>query len=98
QVIVGDASEEDVVTSDAEPAFHTEGFDLHFEPAETPHVTEQVELVAHVSLEDAPLEEASVRYEIWQDGHEDETDWIDTEETTAGEYSAQFEFKESDTY
>lgn len=78
--------------------YHTEGFAMHFMKPEEGKVGEEIELVVHIELDEEPLGDLNVRYEIWYEGNSDEHDWIDTEEIEAGEYKASYTFAEAETY
>lgn len=95
QITVGEGGEyEDV---DGHVAFHTEGFDLHFMNPESVQVGEEMELTAHITLHDEPLENAQVRYEIALTDSE-ETTLLDGELLNDGSYSATHTFDEAGTY
>lgn len=78
--------------------FHMDGFDMHVTELENVIVSEQNTLEVHVSLDEAELEDADVRYEIWQESDRDNTDWVDAEEVAAGNYVADYSFEEAGTY
>ena len=63
----------------------------------TTSVGEAVLLVANVSLSDAPLEGARVRYEISRSDDDHHT-WVEVPEEKAGFYQTEFTFTESGTY
>jgi hypothetical protein len=75
---------------------HTEGFVLHF--VEPKHISagNEVELVTHLELDGTPLENARVRYEISND--KDEQNWVETNESKAGEYVGKHIFETPGTY
>ncbi|MBS4205998.1 FixH family protein [Lederbergia citrea] len=77
---------------------HTEGFSMHFVEPEGVEKGQETKLVVHLQLEDHPMENARVRYEIWNDDISDKHEWVDAEESVAGEYSANFTFEEAGTY
>jgi len=79
-------------------AFHTEGFDMHFTELEDVIVAEEMKLEVHLTLNEEALEDARVRYEIWQEDDKDNTNWIDAEEIAAGNYVADYAFAEDGTY
>lgn len=60
-------------------------------------VGEAVMLIANVSLTDAPLEGARVRYEISRSDDDHHT-WLEAPEKGAGVYQTEFTFTESGTY
>lgn len=94
EIIVGEGSDE---AAHAEPEFKTEGFDLHFNQPEDVKAGDEEELIVHLTLNNKELEGASVQYEISQ-ADEEKVDWIDTKETTAGEYLANYTFANQTTY
>ncbi len=98
EITVGEGGEYDDGDEHAEHGFHTEGFDMHFMEPEDVAIDEDTELMVHITLNDEPLEDAKVRYEVWQDGDEDNTAWVDTDENQAGEYIGQHSFAEIGTY
>lgn len=75
--------------------FHTEGFDMDFTELENATVGEETKLEVNITLDEAGLEGAKVRYEIWK---EDNTDWVDASEANTGNYAADYTFKEAGTY
>ena len=64
---------------------------------DTAKVGEAVMLVTNVSLENAPLEDARIQYEIFRSDSEHHT-WIEAPENDAGVYQTEFTFTESGTY
>lgn len=93
----GDSSE-----SEEEAEHHhehaTEGFNLHIVHPEEATTGTDVDLTSHIQMDENPLEEANVRYEIWNDDISDNHEWADAEETKAGEYTAVHQFKEPGLY
>jgi hypothetical protein len=55
------------------------------------------QLSTTITLNDAPLTEAAVRFEIWKDGSE-KHDWVDTKEAGNGQYDTEYTFTESGKY
>ena len=96
EVIVGEGG--DYEDDHDEHGFHTEGFDMHFMDPEDATVDENIELVTHITLNEADLEDLQVRYEIWNDEISENHDWVDAEEDASGEYSASHTFTEPGTY
>lgn len=76
----------------------TSGFHLHFMEPDTITVNEETDLVAHLQLDNEALEEANVRYEISPEDNPENTEWVDAEESVAGEYTATHTFAEAGTY
>ena len=96
EVIVGNGGNYD---EQAEPDhhYHTEGFSRHFLTPDEVAANSDEELVVQIQLDNEPYESLNVRYEIWSDLSE-KHDWVDAIETKAGEYVADFTFKEASTY
>lgn len=78
--------------------FHAEGFDMHFTELENVTVGEETKLEVNITIDEADLEGAKVRYEIWKEDNKDKTDWIDASEAHTGNYAADYTFKEAGTY
>lgn len=96
EIVVGEGGDYDNVDGDL--GFQTEGFDLHFMDPEEPKVGEAVDLIVHVLMDEDAFENATVRYEIWNDNMSEDRDWMDADETTAGEYLTTYTFEEAGTY
>jgi hypothetical protein len=75
---------------------HDNGAVIEFEEG-TATVGEAVMLTANVSLSDAPLEGARVRYEISRSDDENHT-WVEAPENEVGIYQSEFTFTESGEY
>ena len=74
---------------------HAEGFSMHFTAADELTAETEESLVVHIQMDNEPLENLRVRYEIWSDlSH----DWVDAVESNAGEYTADYTFNEASTY
>lgn len=71
---------------------------MHFIKPEDVKVEKETEFTVHLQNEDAPLEKASVRYEIWNDDISEKHDWVDTKESNPGEYTTTHTFKEAGTF
>lgn len=95
EIIVGEGGE--YADEEDNTAFHTEGFDMHFVELDDVKVDEETELTVHIQIHEKPLENAKVRYEIWHEGMDDDRDWVDTNESTAGEYVGIYTFDTADT-
>lgn len=76
----------------------TDGFLMHFTKPENMKSGESTEMVVHLQVDDKPLEKARVRYEIWNEANPDKHDWVDVEESVAGEYVASYTFAEASSY
>ena len=59
---------------------------------------ESTELVVHLQVDGKPFEKARVRYEIWNEANPDKHDWVDVEESVAGEYAASYTFAQAGPY
>ncbi|MHA6259732.1 FixH family protein [Sporosarcina sp. CAU 1771] len=82
------------VTEDEENEGQSEGFSMHFiEPKDVKKLDEK-DLVVHLDMDGHPFEDANVRYEIWSESDPDNHDWIDADETVAGEYQSLYTFSE----
>ncbi|MCH1625226.1 FixH family protein [Ferdinandcohnia quinoae] len=77
---------------------HTEGFSMHFMNPSDAKVGNDTTLMVHLSNGEDPLEKANVRYEIWTDKNPDKHEWIDAEETNAGEYTGSYKFPDAGTF
>ncbi|WP_368654448.1 FixH family protein [Ornithinibacillus sp. 4-3] len=87
--------EEDHDADHSHDHHHAEGFHLHFMEVTDAKVDEEIMLMVHLQMDDQPLENAKVRYEII---NESDTNWADAEETVAGEYVGKHTFEEAGTY
>ncbi|MFC4403432.1 FixH family protein [Gracilibacillus xinjiangensis] len=75
---------------------HAENFRMSFDQVENVQTSEKTKLTISPSLNDQPLENAEVRYEIIQEGKE-KHEWIDATEE-AGTYSATHIFPRTGLY
>lgn len=97
EVTVGDGGDyEDAEGEDDH--FHTEGFNLHFMEPEDVTAGEEIDLVTHIDINDEALEDANVRYEIWNYDEDNKHDWVDADESASGEYKATHTFEAAGTY
>lgn len=92
---VGDAELDE--TEDEAGDEHIDGFAMEFQEPEDVSVDDDTDLTVDVELEDSPLEDANVRFEIWNDDVE-EHEWLDTNEPENGKYTASYAFPEEGTY
>lgn len=97
QITIGDA-EAPEENEDDEADYHTEGFDMEFNEPEDVNKKEDIILETNITLDGEALEELDVRYEIVFENDEDNTEWIDADEDSAGEYNATYAFPEEGTY
>jgi len=77
---------------------HSNEFSMNFLNPETVQVKKETELMVDLELEGKALESVKVRYEIWDTNDEAKHDWVDTEETKPGTYTAQYAFEKAGTY
>ncbi|WP_301108721.1 FixH family protein [Sporosarcina sp.] len=74
----------------------TAGLAIHFMQPEDTKVKTDTELMTHVALEGAPLENTHVRYEIADP--DNEIKWVETDESKPGEYIASYQFPKAGKY
>ncbi|HEY4553263.1 MAG TPA: FixH family protein [Bacillaceae bacterium] len=77
---------------------HAEGFGMHFVKPESAAKGQEQQLVVHLQMDDSPMKDARVRYEIWNHNAPDRHEWAKAEERKPGEYAAAFSFKETGAY
>lgn len=92
--IIGEATEE--VSSHNEESTHHHAAVIQFEGGQV-NGNETNILTSSVTYQDAPLTEARVRFEIWQDGSE-KHDWLEATEGDNGTYDASYDFPNSGEY
>lgn len=76
---------------------HTEGFSMHFMEPKNVEEGKQTELMVHLELDNQPMEDARVRFEIWNEGSE-KHEFVDAKESKPGEYTGDFSFNKSGEY
>lgn len=76
---------------------HSEGLATHFVQPEDVKVNQEIDLIVHLQMDNQPLEEARVRFQINSDGAE-KADWLEAEETIPGEYTSLHSFEKDGTY
>ncbi|AXI09972.1 hypothetical protein CV093_14865 [Oceanobacillus sp. 143] len=76
----------------------TDGFAMHFMEPKSLRAAEETPLKVHVQLDNQPLEQASIRFEIWNEETPDKHEWVNAREAAAGEYFGDFVFQEAGTY
>ncbi|GGK04478.1 hypothetical protein GCM10007063_28500 [Lentibacillus kapialis] len=76
---------------------HAKGFGMHFAKPDSINAGKETDLIVHLQMDDNPLEKADVSFEIWKDGAE-KHQYVDAQETKAGEYGATHTFNESHSY
>lgn len=103
QIAVGDVEELDQSKEDSESDEengshdHADGFHIHFMEPETLISEDETELMVHLQMDGEAYQNADVQFEIWEADAE-KHDWVDAEETNAGEYVANYTFKNSGIY
>ncbi|WP_162785033.1 FixH family protein [Bacillus sp. P14.5] len=101
QIAVGDAE----MTHDHESHSSAEGDHDHGHSEVSFHLTKpetikqgtSIELTAQLEKEGVPLKGADIRFEVWLEGSEDHA-WVETEESEAGSYKGNVEFKDPGLY
>lgn len=74
-----------------------DGFMMHFMEPEDVAVDENEKLIVHLQLDDAPLTDARVRFEVWKDGEENH-EYLQATEDVKGEYTVDHRFNEAGDY
>ncbi|MFD1039380.1 FixH family protein [Virgibacillus byunsanensis] len=77
---------------------HTKGFGMHFMELGDVKVNQKIDLNVHLQMDNEPLKNANVRYEIFNNSNTEKHDWVETEESVSGEYTSSFTFEEVGTY
>lgn len=78
---------------------HAEGFSMHFNELDGVTTGEEIDLTTHIQMEEKPMENLNVRYEIWNDAEDNgKHEWADASESSAGEYKASYQFDQAGTY
>ncbi len=98
EVIVGSGAQSVEEHENEEHGEPVEGFAMHFVEPENVKTGNKVGLVVHLQISGEPLENARVRYEIWNEANPDKHDWITATEPVAGEYAYTYAFEEAGTY
>lgn len=97
EIVVGNASAEKV-SDDHQSSYHAEGFDMHFNQPEDVSQNDITNLETHIMLDEEPLENLDVRYEIVLENNPDNTEWIDASKGNPGEYTAEYDFPDKGNY
>lgn len=77
---------------------HTEGFSMHFMEPKNVEAGKKTELMAHLELENKPMEAARVRFEIWNEDISDKHEFVDAKESKPGEYMGRYHFEKPGVY
>src|SRR5699024_7655685 len=91
EVTVGEGGEYD------EDTFETDGFDMHVMEPEDVKMGEETKLITHVQIVRQPLKEAILRHEVDHYDEENKPDWVQADETSAGEYTGTYTFDSAGT-
>ncbi len=76
---------------------HESTVSIHLIKPDSVTAGEEAEMIVHVENEEAALEDAKVRFEIYQDGQE-KHEWVDLAQGEAGKYSGSYTFPEKGSY
>lgn len=71
---------------------------MHFTELESVTAGEGTELEVNITMDEDVLGDASVRYEIWKENEEDNTDWVEATESNPGSYVADYIYEGPGTY
>jgi hypothetical protein len=77
---------------------HAEGFSMHFLKPEDIKMNQPTNLTVNLQLDHEPLQNANVRYEIFNENNSEKHDWVETEESASGEYTGSYSFREAGIY
>ncbi|WP_010529768.1 FixH family protein [Lentibacillus jeotgali] len=73
-----------------------DGFSMDFAQLDNMKTGQETNLTVQLQMDEKPLESANVQYEVKSDSGN--TEWVETEESEAGEYNASHTFDEAGTY
>jgi hypothetical protein len=77
---------------------HSDGFSMHFMKPADLQAGKDAEFTVHLEHNGQPLENAQVRFEIWQEETPGQHDWADAKEVRAGEYAGSYTFTKKGKY
>ncbi|BCB02953.1 FixH family protein [Bacillus sp. KH172YL63] len=99
QIAIGEveAGEHEEAGDDHHHGDHESTVAIHLMKPDKMTAGEETGLMVHVEEEGSALEDAEVRFEIYQDGQE-KHEWVDLTSTEAGKYSGSYTFPEKGTY
>ncbi|MFC4386914.1 FixH family protein [Gracilibacillus marinus] len=98
--IEGEATKEhehSVQHDEEEEHHHNENLIINMQPIETPQIEKNVSIAVTLTLNEEPLTEARVRYEIFNET-EEVHEWIDAKEEENGMYTADHTFTQHGKY
>jgi YtkA-like/CARDB len=76
---------------------HESTVSIHLMKPDSVTAGEEAEMMVHVENQEAALDDARVRFEIYQDGQE-KHEWVDLAPGEAGKYSGSYTFPEKGSY
>ncbi|MBN8192537.1 FixH family protein [Bacillus sp. NTK074B] len=99
EIVIGnaEAGEHDEAGEDHHHGDHESTVSIHLMKPDSITAGEEADMMVHVENEEAPLEDARVRFEIYQDGQE-KHEWVDLTPDEAGKYSGSYTFPEKGSY
>ncbi|TMU88171.1 FixH family protein [Bacillus sp. BHET2] len=99
EIAIGEveAGEHEEAGEDHQHGDHESTMSIHLMKPESVTAGEEAEMMVHVENEEAALEDAKVRFEIYQDGQE-KHEWVDLTPGEVGKYSGSYTFPEKGTY
>ncbi|WP_164669898.1 FixH family protein [Virgibacillus doumboii] len=75
-----------------------EGFGMHFMKPEDVKANQETDLIVHLQMDNEPMENANVSYEVIYDSNSEKHEWVETEEAEPGEYTGTYSFEEAGNY
>lgn len=100
-ITVGEGASQEAEDHNGENGEHhanKEGFDMHFLKPEDVKVNQETDLTVHLQMDNQPLTDANVQYEILAGSDSEEPEWAEAEEMDSGEYNASYTFDQAGTY
>ncbi|TFJ91796.1 FixH family protein [Lentibacillus salicampi] len=102
-VTVGEGSSDETAGENEEDGghehgHHADGFSMDFSQPKNVQTGQETDLTVQLQMDEEPLENANVQYEITSDDNSDFHEWVDADENEAGEYSAAYAFDEAGAY
>ncbi|PFG07140.1 FixH family protein [Bacillus sp. es.034] len=99
EIAIGEveAGEHEEAGEDHHHGDHESTISIHLMKPDGITAGEESEMMVHVENKDAALEDAKVRFEIYQDGQE-KHEWVDLTQGENGEYKGSYTFPERGSY
>ncbi|UXH45826.1 FixH family protein [Rossellomorea vietnamensis] len=99
EIAIGEvgAGEHEEAGEDHHHGDHESTVSIHLMKPDSITAGEEAEMKVHVENKEAALEDARVRFEIYQDGQE-KHEWVDLTPDEAGKYSGSYTFPEKGSY